>query len=145
MARMKEPDLFDYAGNGSPRSRADQIYKRFEQFHKENPHVWRLVKKFATDVLDAGFDHFSSQAIFERIRWHLNIETRSDDGLKLNNDFSAYYARMFHLAYPDHARFFRNRKLTSAEKPAYEEDIAFCPTGKPEAEAELNAKLEKLL
>jgi hypothetical protein len=145
MARMKQGDLFEYSGNGSPRSRADQIYKRFEQFHKDNPNVWRLLKKFANDLVEAGFEHYSVDAVVERIRWHVNIETRSHEGLKLNNDFRAYYARLFHVAFPEHAGFFRNRKLTSAETPAYEEDIAFCPTGKPEAEAELNAKLEKLL
>lgn len=102
-------------------TRADQILDAFEKFHTDNPQVWFLFRKFSIQAHNAGRSHYSSNAIFERIRWHIEIDTGGGE-VKLNNNFRAHYARMFHLARPDLDGFFRNRKLTSEADSAAEND-----------------------
>lgn len=126
------------------KTRADQIFEAFVQFHKANPHIWELFKKYTFQAINAGREHYGSACIFERIRWHLQVETSGGD-LKLNNNFRAYYARLFHVAYPNTDGFFQNRKLVSEEVSAAENDQQEFPGEPPGDETALNAELAKLL
>jgi hypothetical protein len=98
------------------KSRADQIEAAFLRFHEANPIVWDLFERFALQAIAAGRHGYGSAAIFERIRWHMAIETVGEP-IKLNNNYRAYYARMFAAKHPEHAGFFRCRKRTSIERP----------------------------
>lgn len=102
------------------KSRADQIYAEFEVFHKANRDIWGLFKSYADQARACGRKCYSANAIFERIRWFLDIETKGGD-FKLNNNFRAYYARMYHVATPQADGFFRNRVLTSEQTNAHDE------------------------
>ena len=124
-------------------TRADQIFKAFEAFHLENPQVWELFQRFALEIVNRGLDHYGSAAVFERLRWHIAMSTGR--GIKLNNNYCAYYARMFGQAFPQHAAFFRNRKLVSDGKASYAIDIQEWPGEAPEGEERINARLEKLI
>ena len=126
------------------RTRADQLLAAFEKFHQANPRVWTSFKRFALEAVMSGRPYYSANAIYERIRWYEEIETKSGD-VKLNNNHKAYYARLFHIALPQYAGFFRNRKLISEEKAAYENDIQVFNSGPPGEEADLIARLTKLL
>lgn len=106
-------------------TRADQIEAAFRRFHVDNPNVWVLFERFTFEAIAAGMTSYSSAAIFERIRWHVDIETRDADPVKLNNNYRAYYARLFHRRHPGHAGFFRNREQTSKERPAADPDRQF--------------------
>ena len=119
--QLDSGDLFAWTPIPS-RTRADQILDSFEMFHAENPEVWTLFCRFALEAVASGAAHYSAHAIIHRIRWHTEIETGDLDGLKINNNFFPYYARMFHLALPEHNGFFRNRKLTTEGKVASLED-----------------------
>lgn len=125
-------------------TRAEQILKAFEVFHSAHPEVWFLFKKFALQAISTGRAHYSSNAIFERIRWHVEIENRGDE-VKLNNNFRAYYARLFHLAYPNYDGFFRNRKLLSEGVDSYEHDIQVFDFGPPGPEDSITAGLMRIL
>lgn len=83
---------------------------KFAEYHAANPHVYELVIKFALEAHDAGRDHYGIAAIFERVRWHLNIETRGDE-FKMNNNYRAYYARKLMNEYPIFNGMFRTREL----------------------------------
>lgn len=98
--------------------RGDQILAAFLRFHSENPVVWDLFRRFARDAAGAGREHYSANAIFERIRWYLDVEIKSDREVKLNNNFRAYYARMFSATHSDAADLFRTRTLRSEREPA---------------------------
>ena len=87
-------------------SRIQQAAYRFDV---ENPEVWELFKKFALQAMKSGREHYGAASIFERIRWHVEIETRGG-GFKLNNNFRAYYARKFNATFPHHVEFFRVRR-----------------------------------
>jgi hypothetical protein len=103
-------------------TRMDEIDKAFAGFHADNVQVWKMFLRFTHQVIQRGFDHYSADAIVHRIRWHVNVDTRSEAEFKINNNFVACYARMFHDTYPEHAGFFRTRERTSKERKPREED-----------------------
>lgn len=94
------------------RTRTDQLLDDFARFHRSNTHIWELFCRFAEEAHRTGRTHYSAKAVFERIRWHVEVETQGED-LKLNNNYTAHYARMFHLHRPDMDGFFRVRRLVS--------------------------------
>ena len=81
-------------------------------WHKKNPHVWELFVQYTFQAINAGRKNYSVNAIFERIRWHTDIETKGDS-FKISNNHRAYYARYFHVMYPEHDGFFRTKMLRS--------------------------------
>jgi hypothetical protein len=141
----REATLFDYAREPEPESktRADQILEAFIRFHKKNPDIWTLFKKFTFKAIRVGREHYSANAIFELIRWHVDIETKGSE-VKLSNNFRAYYARMFHAVYPEHGDFFRNRKRRSEDTAAYGTDVQVFVAEAPENEGALLAELARL-
>ncbi len=68
--------------------------KQFEEFHANNPEVYRLFCYFTIQVINAGHNKYSAEAIFNQIRWYTTVETRGDD-FKINNDYKPYYSRKF--------------------------------------------------
>lgn len=126
-----------------PISRAQQIYEAFKAFHLANPRVWSLFRHFTFISIARGRKHYACNAVFERIRWHVDIDTVGDD-IKLNNNYRAYYARMFAAKYPQHGDFFRNRKLVSEDKPAYADDIQVWKFDAPNGEEILMQELQNL-
>jgi len=88
------------------------IKAQWWRWHKQNPHVYELFKRFTYDVIRRGHHHYSSKAIFERIRWHTEIETDGEE-FKMSNNYTPYYARLFMHDHPQHAEFFRTKSLRS--------------------------------
>src|SRR5262245_26204447 len=59
-------------------------------------------------VIDRGFDRYSSDAILHRVRWHEQVE-RGNREFRCNNNWTAGLARWFMEKYPEHAGFFELR------------------------------------
>jgi len=83
---------------------------KWQDFHEANPGVYRLIKHFTFQAIDAGLEHYGMQSVLERVRWHTDMATRNNDGFKINNNHAPFYARLFMNDYPQHAGFFRTRK-----------------------------------
>ncbi len=83
----------------------------FRKFHSENPHVYDKVKDYTFMAIGRGFDHLGIKMVWERVRWFHYIETVADDEFKLNNNHTAYYARMFMSDHMEHEGFFRTRSV----------------------------------
>jgi hypothetical protein len=90
-----------------------KIEDRFWEFHEANPKVYELFDRFTKQVIRRGHKNFSSDAILHRIRWETNVATNGDK-FKINDHFSAYYARLWLENNPDHDGFFRTRELREA-------------------------------
>tara|TARA_R110000850_G_scaffold52548_1_gene126907 strand:- start:1156 stop:2637 length:1482 start_codon:yes stop_codon:yes gene_type:complete len=86
------------------------IFLEFVRFNKQNPEIYAAVEKFTREVIHTGRVQYSVNAIFERIRWHTEIETRGED-FKLNNNYRACYARMFMYRNSRHGEFFKVRDM----------------------------------
>jgi len=100
-----------------PGTRADQIYRRWIEFHRERPEVYELFKRYTFQVIQAGYVHYSADAVIHRIRWHVHIEKRAKDEFKLNNHYVSYYARLFMREFPEH-QIFELRVRTSIRRGA---------------------------
>lgn len=82
------------------------------EFHRQNPEVYQMVEKFTFDVISRGFENYSINSVFERIRWHTDIETMDQAPFKLSNNHRAYYARYFMHLNPQFDGFFRTKETT---------------------------------
>lgn len=86
----------------------------FERYDKENPHIWEAFKKYSFLAKKRGFKKYSSNGIFEVIRWHTDL--RANGLYKVNNNFRPDYARKMMLEFPEFKGFFRVRELKSKRK-----------------------------
>ena len=84
---------------------------RAQRFDLENPHVYELVKRFASEVRSRGYTRYSINSLFERVRWHTDIET-TDRQFKLSNNHRAYYARKLMACEGRFEGFFNTREIT---------------------------------
>jgi hypothetical protein len=125
------------------KNRAEQNFRRFKEFHEENPHVWMLFERYTFELINSGHSHYSSRTVIDRIRWHIDIDTNGGQ-FKISNSHSVYYSRLFHIKYPIHADFFSTRKLTTVNKPSLSGD-GVIPIHEAENESGLNRQLLDLL
>jgi hypothetical protein len=118
-----------------PKTRKEEMREQVATFHRRHPEVWDLFAKYTLQMIAKGFNHYSAKAIFERIRWEKDLGGDGKTQFKLNNNYTAFYARRFGRAYPQHEGFFRNRKQTSEDSretnlpeltPTYYEDNYRC-------------------
>ncbi len=86
-------------------------YEKFLEFDAENPVIYELFVSYAKQVKDAGHKRFSAEAIINRIRWHVSVETRGDS-FKINNNHKPFYARKLVKEYPEFEGFFQFREQT---------------------------------
>lgn len=91
---------------------ANNIQVRFEEYHKNNPHVYDMFVKFAKEAKKSNRKKYSAKSIFERMRWHTEIETQGEP-FKLSNNYTAYYARKVMEELPEFDGFFRTKELRS--------------------------------
>jgi len=99
-------------------TRLDEMKAQCQAYHKNHPEVWDLFVRFSKEIISKGYANYSVNAIFERIRWEMDVGGNGDSEFKINNNFRPLYARRFMKMYPDHDGFFRTRKQTSEEAPA---------------------------
>jgi hypothetical protein len=91
------------------------IKRQFEMFHAANPLIYDALLKYSRQAKAAGKQHYSISIVFERVRWHMHIETTDySDDFKLNNNYKAYYARLLMEREPDLEGFFQLRRLKAA-------------------------------
>lgn len=88
------------------------LESQFWNFHAVNPKVYELFKSFTFELIQAGRNHYSSDAVCHRIQWHTTVETTGDD-FRINDHHTAYYARLFMSDFPEHEGFFRVRPVAA--------------------------------
>lgn len=100
------------------------IQEDFEDFHKRNPRVYDMFKKYARMLFGEQSKwvkpeeiKMSSKLILNRIRWEVATKNIKDDSTgdqyKINDAFTSRYARLFQEDFPDYAYLFETRKLRS--------------------------------
>lgn len=91
----------------------ESLQDQFEQFHAENPGVYRKLVQIARSAKSSGKSQYGIGSCWERLRWHLDIETNSSDEFSLNNNHRSRYARLIMEQEPDLKGFFHTRELKS--------------------------------
>lgn len=79
----------------------------FESYQARNPKIYEEFVKYANELIEAGEKKIGSKSIFERIRWESKIKKIGE--FKINNNYSADYARKFEQDYPHFAGIFEKR------------------------------------
>ena len=79
----------------------------FEEYQQRNPRIYKEFINYAMELINAGENRIGSKAIFERIRWEAKI--KKDGEFKINNNFTADYARKFEQDFPHFAGIFEKR------------------------------------
>lgn len=87
------------------------IQQAFEEFDQAHPEVYEYLVRLAFEAYRRGFRHYGIGALWERMRWHFQIEKDMDSDFKLNNNFRSRYARKIIAQYPDLEDFFELRAL----------------------------------
>lgn len=102
---MTQLALLDYA----PPPRPPTIAERFAEFHAAHPEVYQELVELARARVRSGRRRVGIKALWEVARW--NLELRCDDGeFKLNNSFTASYARLIMSQEADLADIFETRE-----------------------------------
>lgn len=93
------------------------LQTEFDAFHKANPGIYRALVKLARKGVEAGANKLGIKQLFEVLRWDEMIRTNSDL-FKLNNNMTAYYARLIMEHEPDLAGIFNTRRTkVERERP----------------------------
>ena len=87
----------------------DPIEQNFIKFHAKNPWVYDKLRSMALQLRRSGRKSSGIAMLFEVLRYEYALTTNSDDGLKLNNNYSALYARLLAQQEPELQDFFHMR------------------------------------
>lgn len=85
------------------------LVRRYIEWHRDNPRVYRLVEKFVAELVARGRRRIGIALIWERMRWEIALET--GDEPKLNNSWRSFAARLYLLHHPEHAGVFATRRV----------------------------------
>lgn len=88
----------------------------FFQSFQAQPDVWRQFEKFTLESIAKKIKR-GSKAIMERVRWECE-ELEPGRDWKCNNNFTAYYARVFSYKYPEHRDYFEFRRVEGLRRAA---------------------------
>jgi len=94
------------------------IREGFQQFHKENPQIFREFEKVCLIQIASGRKKISSKEVINYIRWNRNVSS-SDENFRINDAYQSYYARLFTSIYPQYQDKFEFRKLRNEELGPY--------------------------
>jgi len=85
-------------------------HSKWSDYHEKNSHVYDLFCKYTFQVINSGAKHCSPWLIIGRIRWETAIKT-TDVDFKINNDYIAFYSRLFMHLNPSHDGFFHTKPM----------------------------------
>jgi hypothetical protein len=98
----------------SKRPTPQERLESFLKFHHENPKVYELFSKFTHMVVARGFQHYSADGIFHRIRWHTGVDT-TDPEYKIGDHMRVFYGKLWAQKNPRHADLFRTKDTNVAD------------------------------
>jgi hypothetical protein len=67
----------------------------FKVYHKENPEVYKTLKKLAMVLVKEGYTKIGIGLLWERMRWEMLVRTTNrDPDFQFNNNYRSCYARL---------------------------------------------------
>lgn len=90
-------------------------FQRHEQafwaFHEQNPHIYETLERLALQLRRSGIQRWGIKALWEVCRYELMLRTNaSAHTFRLNNNHTAYYARLLMANRPELRGFFATRE-----------------------------------
>jgi hypothetical protein len=93
----------------------------FDQWHKNNPDIWKYFERFSFEAIDKGHKKISHWLIINRIRWEVFIVTTGED-FKISNGLIAFYARLWRSTHPQHKTLFNIKQMIGEPMQAPDEE-----------------------
>jgi len=94
--------------------REPELVSRFIAYNRENKDLLDLFVKNALVMYQVGYKQYSAKAIAEKIRWDKDFASGLQQGkpsdFKLNNNYTACYARLVMAKVPQLEGFFKLRR-----------------------------------
>jgi hypothetical protein len=90
----------------------------FNQFHKDNPHIYQAFERASLKAIEKGREKISAKLIINWIRWNEYL-TSTDQNFKINDAYHAYYSRLFVHYHPEYKDKFEFRKLRNEVNGPY--------------------------
>jgi len=88
--------------------------RRTHLWLSENPRAYQLFDKYASQLAATG-KRFGAKLVFERLRFRYFLEPDAD-GFKLNNNYTAYIARIWAEKNPRYAHLIEFRSIKCVQK-----------------------------
>lgn len=110
---MTLPDLPLFVSHAQPQHK---LAAGWEECKRDHPGLLRQLREIALRAKRKGYQRWSMDAAFHVLRWETTLTTGSD-GLKVNNNFSAFAARDLMRTYPELEGFFQLRKQRPRDVP----------------------------
>lgn len=82
---------------------------KFKAYHQDNPHIYAAFEKLSLEAAKTGRNKFAVRNIFGKMRWDMAIS--GNDEYKINENYSAYYGRLFEEKNPKYSGFFRKKNI----------------------------------
>jgi hypothetical protein len=82
----------------------------FDVWHKDNPMIWAYFQRFSLEAVAKNCKKISHWLIINRIRWEVYVLTTGED-FKIDNNFIAFYARLWIEKYPQHKDLFNIKHM----------------------------------
>jgi hydrogenase maturation factor len=96
----------------------NKIEQAFIEFDTQNPEVYNQLVRLARQWTAAGRAKLGIKTLFEKLRWEWHVAGLTEsDGYKLNNNFTALYARKIMKNEADLDGLFEIRSLASERSP----------------------------
>jgi hypothetical protein len=90
------------------------IEEAFEAFNTRNPEVYKAFEAQALAAVRLGKRKVSSKQILGYIRWNMFLAIDQNETFKINDAYTAHYARLFAKNYPQYSGIFNFRELRAA-------------------------------
>jgi hypothetical protein len=85
--------------------------RAFWEFHSQNPHIYEQLERLALQLRRSGVHRWGMKALWEVCRYELVLRTSaSARSFRLNNNHTAYYARLLMERNAELADFFEVRQ-----------------------------------
>ena len=101
-------------------SPVDRIQEAFDLYHSEHPEVYQKLVSLAYEWKNHGGVKLGMKTLYERLRWEWHVgDIKDSAGFKLNNNFTAIYARKIMKENPDLKGLFELRERISTKSVSY--------------------------
>lgn len=102
------------------RAPADSLADRFREHDESCPQVWAAFERRMLEVCRAarrrGCKRVGAKMVWERMRWDSFVGDPGDE-YRLNNTWTAFYARKFREAHPEFADLIETRDAAGDDAP----------------------------
>lgn len=107
---IQQPNLFEPDPVNIVLLNPDKFTEGFLIWLRSNTHIWEAFAEQAKLIRMRGYKRWGAKTIIEFLR-HCSAIKENNSVWKINNDSTAYLARLFDLCYPNLAGLFEYREV----------------------------------